>query len=99
MRFPSSLLLILVVVGATGAEVPPPDISKDLYDRGLKLAEEGRFRDSRQTLEELVKTWPKSAQALAAQHAIDAAELMEDAEQRLKAGKYGTAAVAFRTLI
>jgi hypothetical protein len=54
---------------------------------------------ARRTFETLVNTYPKSVEAAEAQNVLDAALLFEDGQARLLAGKYGTASLAFQTLI
>jgi len=99
MRISHSLLLLLVAACAFAAESVPPDPSSALYSRGVKLAEDGKLPAARRTLGTLVNTYPKSAEAAEAQNAIDAMLLFEDGQARLLAGKYGTARLAFQTLI
>jgi tetratricopeptide (TPR) repeat protein len=98
MRISHSLLLLLV--GAcTYAADSAPEPAGLLYDRGVKLAEEGKLQAARRTLGTLVNTYPKSVEAAGAQNAIDALLLFEDGQARLLAGKYGTARLAFQTLV
>jgi outer membrane protein assembly factor BamD (BamD/ComL family) len=104
MKMRYSLILILAGAGAIAADSvvansAPPDSRTILYDRGIKLTEAGKLPAARRTLETLVNTWPKSVEATEAKYAIDAMLLFEDGQARLRAGKYGTAGLAFRTLL
>jgi hypothetical protein len=99
MRISHSLLLLLTGACAFAAELAPPDPARLLYNRGVKLAEEGKLPAARRTLGTLVNSYPRSPEAVEAQNAIDAALLFEDGQARLYAGKYGTARLAFQTLI
>jgi outer membrane protein assembly factor BamD (BamD/ComL family) len=94
-----SLLLLLVGASTFAAEPAPPDPKERLYDRGIKLTEEGKLPAARRALETLLNTYPKSVEATEAQNAIDALLLFGDGQARLRAGKYGTARLAFQTLI
>lgn len=99
MRISHSLLFLIVGACGFAAESALPDPAAILYDRGVKLAEEGKLQAARRTLATLVNTYPKSVEAAEAQNAIDATLLFEDGQTRLLAGKYGTARLAFQTLI
>ena len=99
MKMLHTVLPLLAGVFLFAADSVPPDAAGLLYNQGAKLAEEGRFGAARLTLQTLVNTYPKSAQAAGARNAIEATLLFEDGQQRLLAGKYGTARLAFQTLI
>jgi hypothetical protein len=99
MKIPYGSLLLLVGACAFAAEPAPLDPARRLYDSGVKLAEDGKLPAARRTLSTLVNTYPKSVEAAGAQNAIDATLLFEDGEARLLAGKYGTAGLAFQTLV
>ncbi|MBZ5625353.1 MAG: tetratricopeptide repeat protein [Acidobacteriia bacterium] len=98
MRMISSLLLLWGAVFAFAASTSP-DPAEILYERGVKMAEQGRFHAARLAFSTLVNTYPKSPQASEAQYTINATLLFEDGQARLIAGKYGTARLAFQTLI
>src|SRR5579863_9944177 len=95
MRY-GALLILAGAWIAAGAAMPDPG---RLYDQGIKLTQEGKLPAARRTLEALVNTFPKSVEAVGAQNAIDAVLLYEDGQARLRSGRYGTASVAFQTLI
>jgi outer membrane protein assembly factor BamD (BamD/ComL family) len=99
MRISHSLLLLLSGACGFAAEVAPPDPAGFLYNLGVKLAEEGKLQAARRTLGTLLNSYPKSVEAAEAQNAIDAMLLFEDGQARLLAGKYGTARLAFQTLV
>ena len=98
MKMHSSALLILAGAWTIAAAPALPEPGR-LYDQGIRLTQEGKLPAARRTLETLVNTYPKSVEAADAQNAIDALLLFEDGQARLRAGKYGTASVAFQTLI
>lgn len=86
--------LLLLAISAYGYD--PAD---KLYEKGIKLVEQRKFKAARSTFETLIESHPRSPRAFDARGALDAVELFEEGHDRLKAGQYGTAMVAFQTLI
>jgi len=91
--------LLLIAALAPGRAVRDTDGAGQLFEKGVKLAEKGRFESARATLQTLIDVYPGDSLAVEARHTIDATLLFEEGRERLKAGKYGTARVTFQTLV
>src|SRR5579863_9706911 len=70
-----------------------------LFTTGVQDAGTGKLDRARVTLQTLINTYPADPLAPGAKAQIEAIDLYQDAQQRMREGRYLAAAFTFQTLI
>jgi hypothetical protein len=89
---------VTVLLAATCAYASPPSSPEELYKTAVRHEKRGKLEEARQNLLWLTNYYAESPLALRARDEVGAIYLFEDGQARVRDGRYGSAAVTFRTI-
>lgn len=90
--------LVTALLAAACAYASPPASPETLYKTAVRHEKRGKLELARQNLLWLTNYYAESPLAVRARDEIGAIYLFEDAQARVRDGRYGSATVTFRTI-